>query len=323
MVLEMIKDLWDTYVDGCHWDHCCTNNENGKEQPILKDCKTLPVFLDHIFGFLHRRTDFYHEAPEPKSPVGLPKGLAEHLVKHAYFKWIRKQIEKPIIYDESEIPEAVVEEIVISEDQAEEITMDFGHLNLDNPALLQPGMLSKNELNLKFTQSESYNGSAFEHYCWSQTIKDLDITLKVPENATSKNLKVSIFSNKIEVKMKDIALLQGELYKKCKYNEAIWSLDRQKLQIHLDKCLEEWWNCLILSEDRLDLSTLDCSRPFEDLPEDAQAKIEELGWNQERKRLGLPTSDELAKQELLRKAWAAEGSPFTGPFDPTQVAFHS
>lgn len=79
---------------------------------------------------MHFRTDFYYEAPEPKSPVGLPKGLAEYLVKHAYFKWIPKRIEEPIMYDESEIPEAVVEEIVTSEEQTEELAMDIGNLNL-------------------------------------------------------------------------------------------------------------------------------------------------------------------------------------------------
>lgn len=34
------------------------------------------------------------------------------------------------MYDESEIPEAVVEEIVTSEEQTEELAMDIGNLNL-------------------------------------------------------------------------------------------------------------------------------------------------------------------------------------------------
>ena len=41
-------------------------------------------------------------------------------------------------------------------------------------------------------------------------------------------------------------------------------------------------------------------------------------FDQEPKRKGLPTSDELQQQDLLKKAWDAEGSPFKGqPFDPS------
>ncbi|KAJ8945260.1 hypothetical protein NQ318_016681 [Aromia moschata] len=83
-----------------------------------------------------------------------------------------------------------------------------------------------------------------------------------------------------------------------------------------------WWNCLLKSEPELDISTIDCTRPYEDLPEEAQAKIQELQWNQERKRLGLPTSEEIVMQDKLKKAWNAEGSPFSGPFDPNAVVFN-
>lgn len=130
-------------------------------------------------------------------------------------------------------------------------------------------------------------------------------------------------TNRITVKLKNgTELLQGELCQKCKQSDAIWSLDKQKLQIHLDKCADIWWDCLIKTEPRLDVSKIDCSRPLEDLPEEAQAKIEELQWNHERKKLGLPTSQQLNLQETLKKAWNAEGSPFSGPFDPTTVNFN-
>jgi hypothetical protein len=42
-------------------------------------------------------------------------------------------------------------------------------------------------------------------------------------------------------------------------------------------------------------------------------------YEQDRKMRGLPTSEEEQQNELLRKAWDAEGSPFKGtPFDPSK-----
>lgn len=296
---------------------------------VLKDCKTLPNFLDEIFGFLQRRynyfrfiyyttldvlknyrTDFYHIAKDATAGVGLPEGLGEKLLRYTFCKWKPAPLDK--VYKENEIP-AVVEEIVACSEQViEESSSESQLLNADS---VDP------DQGETFSKSDSYNGATFESYCWSQTISDLDIVIKIPENVSKKDIKVKILPNKISVKLKDKFILEGELYKKCRASEAMWSLDKCKLNIHLDKCQEMWWSCLVRSEPELDISKIDCSRPYEELPEEAQAKIEELQWNQERKRLGLPTSDEIAMQDMLKKAWNAEGSPFSGPFAPDTVQF--
>ncbi|KAJ3646023.1 hypothetical protein Zmor_023634 [Zophobas morio] len=265
---------------------------------MLRECKTLPIFLNRIFGFLNRRTDFYQTATDQNCPVGLPPGLAEQTVKQIFYKW------KP----------------------AEKISCDE---NKEEPAkpLKEPSTptvtLKPCKVSDKFTTADSYNGATYDNYSWSQSLKEIDIIIKVPENKTSKDLTVKILADQISVSLKDgVVLLSGELCDKCKHNDAIWSLQKNKLDIHLDKCKELWWNCLVKTEPKLDINTLDCTRPFEELPEEAQAKIEELQWNQERKRLGLPTSDELAMHRILEKSWNAEGSPFGGPFNPTAVKFN-
>ncbi|XP_030746108.1 nudC domain-containing protein 3 isoform X2 [Sitophilus oryzae] len=275
---------------------------------MLKDCKTLPKFFDSIFGFLQRRTDFYYTASHNDSYVGLPEGLAENLVKHLYNKW-KPKCDDQIIFEENEIP--IENEIILSNDATDNSLTEFSERSSCSLYLNS------------FSDCESYNGAVVNNYCWSQTISDIDVTIKLPNLFRYKDFKVKISTNHISVRLKDDILLEGELCQKCKYSNAIWSVDKGKLNIHLDKCKEIWWDRLITSENRLDITKLDCSRPFEDLPEDAQAKIEELGWNQERKRLGLPTSDDMAKQELLKKAWYAENSPFSGPFNPNEISIEN
>ncbi|XP_044272452.1 nudC domain-containing protein 3 [Tribolium madens] len=265
---------------------------------MLKECKTLPTFLNHIFGFLNRRTDFYHIASDPNCPVGLPPGLAEQTVKQIFYKW------KPN------------DKIANSENLVQKPPTPPDTPSVSKPKVQQPP-------DTKFTTSDAYNGATYENYSWSQTLLEIDIIVKVPESTTAKDVSVKITTDQISVKLKDgTVMLEGELCHKCKHNDAIWSLEKHKLYIHLDKSREVWWNCLVKSEPKLDISTLDCSRPYEELSEEAQAKIEELQWNQERKRLGLPTSDELQMQDILKRSWNCEGSPFSGPYDPNAVKFN-
>lgn len=63
--------------------------------------------------------------------------------------------------------------------------------------------------------------------------------------------------------------------------------------MHLEKAQERWWDALLVSEPKIDLSCIDNTRYMFDLPQREQMKIQEVMWNEERKRQGLPTSNQL------------------------------
>lgn len=244
---------------------------------------------------------------DPHSPVGLPKGMAEAVLRQSFYKWTPQN---QMLLKEESVPAA------ITETEVETCSIE---------AEVQPAISRVEEKPQQgFSSSEGYNGAIYDNYSWSQTINEIDVNLKIPPNVTTKNLAINILPDKISVKLKDsgAVLLEGDLCNKCKHTDAIWSIDKNKLEIHLEKASEIWWDCLIQGETKLDLTKIDCSRPYEELSEEAQAKIQELTWNQERKRLGLPTSEELQMQEKLKKGWGAEGSPFKGPYDPNAVIFN-
>lgn len=256
---------------------------------LLKDCGNLPNFLDIVFGFLSRRTDLYHVTKEQNSPIGLPEGYAEKFIKTAFFKW------KNGGYTTSTVPPANVKEnyeVISSSD-------DVTETEFQNNKPLQIDQRQNREHSF-FTPSDYYNGSKFDHYAWSQTINELCVIIKVPDNVTPKMLDIKITSQTISVKLKGDGqiLLKGDLRYKCKHSDVIWSLVGTKLDIQLEKIIEIWWDCLLTAEPKIDVQKIDCSRPFESLSESAQAKIEELQWNQERKRMGLPTSDNITNEKM-------------------------
>lgn len=128
-------------------------------------------------------------------------------------------------------------------------------------------------------------------------------------------------------------------------------------QVNLEKVQERWWDAVFVDEPKLNVRAMECSRPMTDLDDEAQAKIEQMMWDDHRKKLGLPTSEQIVSEAksvqdwqgglgghkvsmlndivkrvllfqkmegMLKKAWDAEGSPFRGqPFDPSKVNLQS
>ena len=62
--------------------------------------------------------------------------------------------------------------------------------------------------------------------------------------------------------------------------------------MNLEKVQERWWEALLVSEPHISVRKIDPSRPITDLDDQAQAKIEEMMFNERQKRLGLPQSHE-------------------------------
>ncbi|KAL7059702.1 hypothetical protein AAHC03_013499 [Spirometra sp. Aus1] len=158
-------------------------------------------------------------------------------------------------------------------------------------------------------EPDCYNGARRDLYSWSQSIKDLDIRID------QKHLR-------IDVKGSSEPLIDKDFLFDIKKQEALWSLDldERHILINLDKVSELWWEAAFVDEEKIDVQKIDCSRPMHELDDESQAKIAQMLFDQEQKRLGLPTSEEKKIQEMLKGAWNKDGSPFKGTkFDPSVI----
>ncbi|XP_005108640.1 nudC domain-containing protein 3 [Aplysia californica] len=174
----------------------------------------------------------------------------------------------------------------------------------------------------------TYNGAEREAYFWSQNITEVDVRVKVPKSIVKgKQMKVDIKSKHIHVALQESDgswrdLVNSELSWDVDKEESMWTLSPGEfVHINLEKKQERWWENVFTDEPKINTKKIDCSRPMTDLDDEAQAKIEEMMFNQRQKQLGLPQSHEVKTHEMLRKAWDAEGSPFKGqPFDPSRFS---
>jgi len=283
---------------------------------ILNENQSISGFLDAVFGFLSRRTDFYCEMKSPADKIGFPPGVNEQIVLKTLRKW-----KNNVMKSANEIPVAFEKEIVTSTHE------DATHIS-PSEIMTENYEVNSNVSAPIFEPSEFYNGACFSHYCWSQSINEIELSVMLPEHVrTPKHLRVTIdqMSVKVVDQSNQVVILNESLARKWKASEAVWSVVAgKKLQITVDKITETWWDKLFISEPSLDTKTLNCSRPIEDLPQDTQAMIRKMQWDNQQKLLGNPTSKELMQHEMLKKAWNVDGSPFKGtPFDPNVVTFEN
>ncbi|XP_048758289.2 nudC domain-containing protein 3-like [Ostrea edulis] len=174
---------------------------------------------------------------------------------------------------------------------------------------------------------ESYNGAVRDNYSWSQSITDVDIRIQIPNYIVKgRDVKVDIEKKRVKVSHKTDSgswteIVNGDLPWEINKEESMWTLvPKEHVHINLEKREERWWEAVLTTEEKISVRKIDASRPMTDLDDEAQAKIEEMMYNEQQKRMGKPTSQEQKVQHILRDAWNAEGSPFKGqPFDPTKI----
>lgn len=133
-------------------------------------------------------------------------------------------------------------------------------------------------------------------------------------------IKVDFSSNKLKITANDKVCLDGELFGPVITDESTWSLEEgTRLIINLEKKGEKIWKTVLKGDSEIDITKVDNSKKMNEFDDETQGALRKVVYEQNRKRMGLPTSEEEQQINMLKKAWDAEGSPFKGkPFDPSQ-----
>ena len=64
-------------------------------------------------------------------------------------------------------------------------------------------------------------------YRWGQTLEELTVYVKLPDNITSKDLVVDMQKTKLKVQVKgQPPLIDGALHKAIKKGDSFWTLER-------------------------------------------------------------------------------------------------
>eukprot|EP01027_Heterolobosea_sp_BB2_P012521 GEZU01018140.1.p1 GENE.GEZU01018140.1~~GEZU01018140.1.p1 ORF type:complete len:178 (-),score=60.68 GEZU01018140.1:356-889(-) len=149
------------------------------------------------------------------------------------------------------------------------------------------------------------NGSVTDKYKWTQTLTDVTAYINVPEGTRAKFLEVTIKADHIKAGLKgQPPIIDAPLHKKVKHDDSFWQLeDGKTLIVYLAKQNGmEWWSRLIVGEPEIDTTKIEPENSkLSDLDPETRKTVEKMMFDQRQKQMGLPTSDEIQKQEMLKK----------------------
>ena len=167
----------------------------------------------------------------------------------------------------------------------------------------------------------TYNGDSCDNYNWSQGVNDVTIQFKLPHPISKKMINVDMNNSHLKVIIKDInqPLIDSDFCEKIKSDDSNWTIeDGQQLIFYLEKAKETIWKSAFIGGKEIDTKTVDNSKKIDEFDNETQAALNKIIYEQNRKRNGLPTTEEEKKLNALKEAWNKPGSPFAGqPFDPS------
>lgn len=138
-------------------------------------------------------------------------------------------LKRDLIIDD---PPLAVEEVEIVADDIETTPNDGDKTN-------DIEMLESSKERPKFCESDYKNGAAFKNYCWSQTLKDVELNVLLPSEVKSgKHIKLDLKVNQILVKSllpKEEILISGQTWDKYRHNDVVWTIADGKLIISFGK----------------------------------------------------------------------------------------
>lgn len=323
----MIKN----YIAKSIADYVNMSDKNEKFDAILlgiaQQCEGgVPELMDILFGFLARKTDFY--------TGGLETGQADKLVMSA-FKKHAESAEAELVKKKARLAEMERKQQERKErerQKEEELDKKMKNGADDNKIMevtdaeaeafmkTKDGNkeVEKKKEDTKESKDEEEdeddkgkmkpnagNGADLPTYKWTQTLEEIDLRVPLPIAVKSKDVIIDIKKRHLKVGLKGHDLIiDGILEADIKVEESAWVLeDKRTLVFTLEKINKmSWWPKLVSTDPEINTKKVQPENSkLSDLDGETRSMVEKMMFDQRQKEMGLPTSDEQKKEDMLKK----------------------
>ncbi|XVE58379.1 hypothetical protein DITRI_Ditri04bG0165200 [Diplodiscus trichospermus] len=242
------------------------------------------AFLEKVFDFVAKESDFLAKENVGKEIAAIVRVAKEKSKKNDEMVAPKVEAKKKEVKEEKEIKKEVKKEpmeVDRKEDKKEE------------------------ETSSGFRVPNKGNGLDLEKYSWTQTLQEVTVNVPVPGGTRSRFVVCEIKKNHLKVGLKgQPPIIDGELFQAVKPDDCYWSIeDNRSISILLTKHNQmEWWKSLVKGDPEIDTQKVEPENSkLSDLDPETRQTVEKMMFDQRQKAMGLPTSDELQKQEILKK----------------------
>lgn len=279
----------------------------------------VPDLLGTLAGFLARKTDFF-VGGEDGDWERLVIGKFEEHAKEARAIHKKQKAEKAA--EEKRRAEAKAKKereasqsafiTEVSNEEADRIQEEIKRgkdpesVGISQPVGIDADSNDENaEKDKDKLQPNEGNGCNLENYRWAQTLEEVE--LRVPLNLTvrPRDVNVKIGKNSLVVGLKNQPpIIDGKLCADVKIEESVWVLqDGKTVVITFEKINKmNWWDRLVTTDTPIATRKINPEpSKLSDLDGETKSLVEKMMFDQRQKELGLPTSDEQKKQDVLAK----------------------
>eukprot|EP00581_Thalassiosira_minuscula_P009839 CAMPEP_0183704118 /NCGR_PEP_ID=MMETSP0737-20130205/1568_1 /TAXON_ID=385413 /ORGANISM="Thalassiosira miniscula, Strain CCMP1093" /LENGTH=366 /DNA_ID=CAMNT_0025930937 /DNA_START=110 /DNA_END=1210 /DNA_ORIENTATION=+ len=150
-------------------------------------------------------------------------------------------------------------------------------------------------------------GTVDGKYVWTQTLQELSVTIPLPDNTRGRDLNVIMNKTKLKVGLKGKSsspIIDDSLTHTIIVDDSFWTVeDGNKLILTLQKYNQsEWWDSVCAGDPKIDIRKIQPENSqLSDLDGETRQTVEKMMYDQRQKALGLPTSEEAKKHEILEK----------------------
>lgn len=151
-------------------------------------------------------------------------------------------------------------------------------------------------------------GAVYAHYSWSQTLKEVSVMVPVPPGTKARQLDVNIRRDHLRVGIKgEKPIIDGALSEAVKVEDCMWNVLDNTIELTLSKVDGmHWWRSVVVGDPEINTQKVDPENSgLGDLDPETRQTVEKMMFDQRQKQMGLPTSEEQKKQEMMAKFMAA------------------
>jgi murein L,D-transpeptidase YafK len=117
-------------------------------------------------------------------------------------------------------------------------------------------------------------------------------------------LDIEIKNGSLKVGIKGQApIIKGEFHKRIIVDDSFWTLEDGDVVLNLQKENKmEWWKCVMVGDEEINTQKVQPENSkLNDLDSETRQTVEKMMYDQKQKALGLPSSEEETKQNMMKK----------------------